>query len=480
MDAHEPSGAADILPVVLCGGRGTRLWPLSRELYPKQFIEFGEGGTLLSAALSRVSPLSGGRALVVCNQEHRFLAAQEMLRVGVSGGVVLEPQGRDTAPAAAVAALLAEPEQVLLVLPADHRLAGGEPFERAVARGAARAREGAMVCIGVRPRAPETGYGYLHVGEELEPGVFSLRSFVEKPDAGRAEAFVNSGEYFWNCGMFMFTARTFLGALERLAPQMLAACRQAVDGAAKDMDFLRLDPASFAACPADSIDYAVMEKTPGLFAVELEQEWSDLGSWGAVHESGDADQAGNVLVGDVIQMGSSNCYLHSTDCLVAALGVRDLVVVETGDAVFVAARDGLAEIKALVAELSARGRSEALTHPVVHRPWGSYQTIAQAERFQVKRIVVKPGARLSLQLHRHRAEHWVVVRGTALVTNGDEERMLTEDQSTYIPLGNVHRLENPGKIPLELIEVQTGSYLGEDDIERLDDVYGRKGEIPRG
>ncbi|MBU1612050.1 MAG: mannose-1-phosphate guanylyltransferase/mannose-6-phosphate isomerase [Proteobacteria bacterium] len=469
----------ELLPVILCGGRGTRLWPLSRERYPKQFIEFADGKTLLGATLLRAQGLGVGEPLVICNNEYRFLAAQELAKLNLHGTVILEPEGRNTAPAAAVAALLAEPDQVLLILPADHKLEGGEVFNVAVEHGMALAKAGRLVCFGVVPRSPETGYGYLRMGAKLEEGVFEVEAFEEKPDLERAQALVASGHHFWNSGMFMFTARAYLESLQAFAPAMLEACRAAVVGVAVDLDFLRLDEKAFKNCPADSIDYAVMEKSDKLCMVELGLPWSDLGSWPAVQDSGSPDGQGNVTVGDVVARESQGCYLHSTGTLIAALGLTDTVVVETGDALLVARRDKLDGLKELVGELSESGRREVLTHQVVYRPWGSYQTIAQGERFQVKRIMVKPGQTLSLQKHHHRAEHWVVVQGTARVTNGDKELTLTEDQSTYIPLGHLHRLHNPGMIPLEMIEVQTGSYLGEDDIVRLEDIYGRKGETPK-
>ncbi len=469
-----------LLPVILCGGKGTRLWPLSRELYPKQFIEFGDGSTLLGATLERVKTLGGAPAFVICNSEYRFLAAQELVKLDALGTVILEPEGRNTAPAAAVAALMAEPDQVLLLLPADHKLNHGQGFKLAVEQGLEFAIQGKLVCFGVLPRSPETGYGYLRRGAALADGVFEVEAFVEKPDLKQAQAYLDSGSYFWNGGMFMFTAAAYIKALERLAPDMLAACRAAVEGAVTDIDFLRLDEAAFSKCPSDSIDYAVMEKSDNLCMVELKGSWSDLGSWKAMYESGQADQDGNVAVGDVFTRSTKNCYLHSQNTLLAVIGMEDTIVVEAGDAVLVARSDHLQEVKDLVGDLLKSGRKEAISHPKVYRPWGSFQSIATGERFQVKRIIVKPGHTLSRQMHHHRAEHWVVVLGTAKVTNGDQDLVLSEDQSTYIPIGNIHRLHNPGKIPLEIIEVQTGSYLGEDDIVRLEDVYGRESDKVRG
>lgn len=465
-------------PVILCGGTGTRLWPLSRKLFPKQFIELGQDSTLLGETLERVARLSSLPSLVVCNNEYRFLAAQELASRNLPGTVVLEPVKRNTAPAVAVAALIADPEQMLLVLPADHRLGEGEAFSRAVELGLEWAAKGKLVCFGVPPSNPETGYGYLHRGEPMGRSVFEVNQFVEKPSEERAAEFLASGEHYWNSGIFLFRAADYLAALKRFAPEMLEQCRKAVDGASKDLDFLRLQEEAFEACPADSIDYAIMEKSDYLCLVELSGGWSDIGSWKTLAESCESDENGNVLVGDVITSGTKNCYVHSQTALVAAIGLEDAVVVESGDALLVARKDCLDEVKSLVKGLLAKGRKEAHSHAKVYRPWGSFESIALGERFQVKSIIVKPGQILSLQKHRHRAEHWVVVRGTAKVVNGDQELLLCEDQSTYIPIGNVHRLENPGDQPLEIIEVQTGAYLGEDDIVRLEDVYGRKGEIP--
>ncbi len=467
-------------PVLLCGGSGSRLWPLSRGKYPKQFLPLAGEQTMLQATARRVVGLPERAGLIAVTQEDaRFLVA-EQLRQAEAGAadVVLEPLGRNTAPAVAVAAMLAlarDPEAVLLVMPSDHLIQRTDAFQAAVAEGLPAAAGGRLVTFGVVPSHPETGYGYIRV-EPPQTAVRPVAEFVEKPDAARAEQYLASGDYLWNSGMFLLGAQAYLQELGRLRPEMLAACERAFGGRRADLDFLRLDGEAFAACPSESIDYAVMEHTGLASVVALDCGWSDLGSWASLYEAAPADAEGNVLVGDVLVEGSSGCYLRSEGRLVAALGLTGQVVVETADAVLVASRDRVQDVKAVVERLKAMGRTESDFHRRVYRPWGSYEGIAAAERFQVKRIIVNPGQRLSLQMHHHRAEHWVVVRGTALVSRGDEQFLLSEDQSTYIPLGTTHRLENPGVIPLELIEVQSGAYLGEDDIVRYDDVYGRAGE----
>ncbi|NMX23532.1 mannose-1-phosphate guanylyltransferase/mannose-6-phosphate isomerase [Dissulfurirhabdus thermomarina] len=469
-----------LVPVILSGGSGTRLWPLSRAAHPKQFLRLGAGPSLLRDTVERMAALPGrGAPVLVCHHRHRFLAAEELRGAGVEDAtLILEPAGRNTAPAAACAALevlRAEGDDaLLLVSPADHLLEDRAAFAGAVAAGRPAAEAGALVTFGVTPAGPETGYGYIRPGGE-GPGPVPVAEFVEKPDREAAEAYVAAG-CLWNSGIFLFRARRYLEELERFAPEILAACREAHARARVDLDFLRLDPEAFGACPSDSIDYAVMERTGDAVVVPLPARWSDLGSWSALWAAGGADRRGNVFEGDVVAEDVRGCLLRAEHRLVAAVGLEDHVVVETADAVLVAPRDRVQEVKALVARLRAEGRGEAETHRRVFRPWGSYEQVDAGDRFQVKRITVKPGARLSLQRHHHRAEHWVVVRGTARITRGDEVLVLTEDQSTYIPLGTVHRLENPGKIPLEIIEVQTGSYLGEDDIVRLEDAYGREGE----
>jgi mannose-1-phosphate guanylyltransferase/mannose-6-phosphate isomerase len=464
-------------PVLLSGGVGSRLWPVSREAYPKQFLPLASDNSMLVDTVHRLDGLTAARPMVICNEEHRFIVA-EQLRDSTPGGgeIVLEPLGRNTAPAVAVAALQAvteDPDAVLLVLPADHLIGDAQIFRSAVSEAMAQAERGRLVTFGVVPDRPETGYGYIRRGEALDGSNFAIGEFVEKPDADTAKRYLDSGDYYWNSGMFLLGAQSYLDELQRLAPDMVHACREALAGATSDMDFVRLDRAAFEACPSDSIDYAVMEKT-GLGAVmPLDCGWSDVGAWSALWEAGERDANGNVVLGDVLLEQGSNNYLRSESRLLAATGVNNLVVVETPDAVLVADRRSVQDVKQLVTTLKAAARDEAKLHARVYRPWGSYESLINEERFQVKRIVVNPGAKLSLQKHHHRAEHWIVVTGTAEVTCEDKVFMLGEDESTYIPLGHKHRLVNPGRIPLELIEVQSGSYLGEDDIVRFDDIYGR-------
>jgi len=466
-----------ICPLFLSGGSGSRLWPLSRQHYPKQFLPLTGEFSLFQQTVRRVPRLSdGGRPIVVCNADHRFLVAEQLQACGVADpAILLEPVGRNTAPAVAVGALQAladHPEAILLVLPADHVIRDIPAFHAAIERGARAAAAGRLVTFGIVPHRAETGYGYIKAAR-TEGAARPVERFVEKPDAATAAAYVASGEYFWNSGMFMFRADRYLAELERFEPAMVEAARAAFERATRDLDFIRLDKDAFAASPSNSIDYAVMERTADAVVIGLDAGWSDVGSWDALQEVGAADEHGNVTIGDVMAADSRNCYLRAESRLVATVGLNDLVVVETPDAVLVADRNRVQEVKAVVERLKREGREESDFHRRVLRPWGSYEGIAEAERFQVKRIVVKPGGKLSLQMHHHRAEHWVVVRGTAKVCCGDKTFLLSEDQSTYIPLGTVHRLENPGVIPLELIEVQTGSYLGEDDIVRFEDTYGR-------
>ena len=478
-EKRKSSGAA-INPVILSGGSGTRLWPMSRTLYPKQFLPLVGDSSLLQQAALRVPRDAGFAApLVIANEEHRFLIAEQLREIGATPqALLLEPVGRNTAPAVCIAALrLAEsdPAALMLVTPSDHRIDDVPAFLAAVERAAAAARAGFLVTFGVTPERAETGYGYIERGKKLAnvDGAFAVARFVEKPDANTAERYVKSGDFFWNSGIFLFPAALYLSELERLRPDMLAACRQALGAARSDDDFVRLDKAAFADCPADSIDYAVMEHTARAAVVPVTMGWSDLGSWDALWESAAKDADRNAIVGNVIAEDTHGSYIRSEAGLVAALGVEDMVVVATQDAVMLAPRDRAQDVRSLVARLVKDERSEAETLPIVYRPWGSYQTLHMGHRVQVKHIVVKPGGKLSLQMHHHRAEHWVVVQGTARIRRGDEEIMLTEDQSTYIPLGTKHRLENPGKIPLHVIEVQSGAYLEENDIVRFEDTYGR-------
>jgi mannose-1-phosphate guanylyltransferase/mannose-6-phosphate isomerase len=435
--------------------------------------------TLFEQTVLRTGSLEDVRdPVVLCNVEHRFLVAEQLLRLGSRGTIILEPEGRNTAPAVAIGALLcSDDDPVLLVMPADHDL-HGEALNAAVKNAMPLAMDGYLVTFGIAPEKPETGYGYLRRGAALLGG-YKVDAFAEKPSLEQAAKYVDSGQYLWNSGIFLFKASAYLSELKRLAPQMYSTCVEAVNGRVTDMDFIRLPRDVFAACPSDSIDYAVMEKTDKCAMVILENSgWSDLGSWTSVYEAGEKTADGNVCKGDVMLDEVRNCYLHSESRLISAVGVENLVIVETSDAILVADKDKAQNVKKIVSALCEKGDEKALLHRKVYRPWGSYEGTDKDKRFQVKRISVKPGQILSLQKHHHRAEHWVVVSGTAKITNGDKEFLLTEDQSTYIPVGGIHRLENPGCIPLDIIEIQTGSYLGEDDIVRFDDVYGR-GEVEK-
>jgi mannose-1-phosphate guanylyltransferase/mannose-6-phosphate isomerase len=469
-----------LFPVILSGGSGTRMWPLSRAAYPKQYLSLHGSHSLLQQTVLRTSGIEGaGAPIVITNDAQRFLVAEQLREIGVAPGrVVLEPVGRNTAPAVAVAALLAlreTPDAMLLVLASDHVIVHETIFVALMNRAMLAAGDGELVTFGILPTEPHTGYGYIRRGKSLGgEGVFRVEAFVEKPDAGRAAQFLQEGGYYWNSGMFMFSAQAYLAELERLRPEILAACRAALEHGQQDLDFLRLSAPHFEACPSDSIDYAVMEHTRHAAVLEAADiGWSDIGSWSALAEISGADADGNFLKGDVLVEGAKNSYVRAESRLVAVVGITDAIVVETADAVLVARKDCVQDVKKITERLKAAGRSEATLHSKVYRPWGSYEGVDSGERFQVKRIVVKPGATLSLQMHYHRAEHWVVVRGTAKVVNGEKEILLSENQSVYIPLGVRHRLENPGKLPLELIEVQSGAYLGEDDIVRFQDHYGR-------
>jgi mannose-1-phosphate guanylyltransferase / mannose-6-phosphate isomerase len=469
-----------IHPVILSGGSGTRLWPMSRTLYPKQLLGLLGRDSLLQQTVRRVADRQGFAApLLVANEEHRFIIAEQLREIAaVPRALLLEPVGRNTAPAACIAALAlteTEPDPLMLVMPSDHTIGDSAAFAGAIERAAAAARAGALVSFGIAPQRAETGYGYIRRGGELDgaEGVFAVAEFVEKPGPEQAQAYVASGEHSWNSGIFLFPARVYLDELERLRPDMVAACRNALATAQRDSDFVRLGREAFAACDSDSIDYAVMERTRRAAVVPVSMGWSDVGSWDALWEMGAKDQHGTSIEGDVIAEDTRNCYLRSEAGLVAAIGIEDLVVVATADAVMVAPRNRTQDVKKLVARLVKDRRDEADALPTVHRPWGTFTSLHNGHRAQVKHIMVKPGGKLSLQMHHHRAEHWVVVQGTAKIRRGDQEMMLSEDQSTYIPIGTAHRLENPGKIPLHLIEVQSGSYLGEDDIIRLEDSYGR-------
>lgn len=466
-----------LIPVILSGGVGSRLWPVSREAFPKQFQVLGGNQSMLLETSARLSGLEAGDAIIVCNEDHRFLVA-EQLRTSKTGAsaILLEPVGRNTAPAVAVAALQAltvSKDAVLLVLPADHLIKDVEAFQAAVEQGLPLAQAGKMVTFGIVPDGPETGYGYIKAGAALSDAANEIASFVEKPDLETAKGYLADGSYRWNSGMFLLSAKAYLDELKQHAPDIAAASEKAFSGAEKDLDFIRLESEAFAGCPSDSIDYAVMENTQNGAVLSLDCGWNDVGAWSALWEVGDKDASGNVLQGDVLCADVKNSYLRGEERMIAAVGVENLVVIETTDAVLVASRDRVQDVKAIVNQLKASGREERTFHNKVYRPWGSYASLAITEGFQVKRIIVNPGAKLSLQMHHHRAEHWIVVKGTAEVTCGETVTLMTEDQSTYIPLGTKHRLSNPGVIPLEIIEVQSGSYLGEDDIVRFEDVYGR-------
>jgi mannose-1-phosphate guanylyltransferase/mannose-6-phosphate isomerase len=482
------SAKSPICPVILSGGSGTRLWPLSREQYPKQLLELSGELSMLQATASRLKGLAypdGVAApIVVCNEEHRFITAQQLHEIGCQGArILLEPCGRNTAPALTLAALICEQaggDPVMLVMPADHVIPDAPAFHEIVLRGAARARAGAMVTFGVQPTRPETGYGYIRTGETCGSEVFQIQGFVEKPVAEVAEQYVSCGQYLWNSGLFMMRASVWLRAIGHFQPDILRACRGALGKGRQDKDFSRLDPAEFAACPSDSIDYAVMEKlaaAPELGiagnVVAMNTGWSDVGAWDAIWDLAAKDSAGNAVKGDVCVIDAKDNLIFSRSRLVACVGIEGMVVVETPDAVLVSRKDATQNVKHIVSRLKSEQRTEISAHRKVYRPWGHYDSVDCGERFQVKRIVVNPGASLSLQMHHHRAEHWVVVKGQAKVTCGESVLMLSENQSTYIPMGTKHRLENPGDKPLEIIEIQSGSYLGEDDIVRFEDNYGR-------
>lgn len=467
-----------IIPVILAGGSGTRLWPLSRQQFPKQFLKLFDDKTMLQQTLLRLEGLPDlGEPVVVCNEEHRFTVADQMQEIGLSGTVILEPAARNTAPAIALAALAAREKYdnpILLVLPADHLIKNIPAFHSAIEAAVQCAGDGNLVTFGIVPARPETGYGYIKTdGQPVENTPGKVLRFVEKPGLATAEKYLSEGVYLWNSGMFVFSADAYVKSLEQHAGDCLTAAKTAVDKAATDIDFLRVDKAAFESSPNISVDYAVMEKSSDVYCVPLNADWSDVGCWRSYWEAQEKDEQGNSILGDAVSISTTNTLIYSNDKLVSTIGVDNLVVVNTADAVLVIDKSHAQEVKQAIEKISTANRSEHLTHREVHRPWGTYDSIDFGERFQVKRITVKPGASLSLQMHHHRAEHWVVVKGTAKVECGEKEMVLTENQSTYIPLGYTHRLSNPGKMSLELIEVQSGSYLGEDDIVRFEDTYGR-------
>lgn len=463
-----------IIPVILSGGVGSRLWPLSREHFPKQCLPLTDAQfSLLQQTAKRTGALDVSAPIVVCNEDHRFLIAQQLQEIGVNNAsIILEPKGRNTAPAIALAALEAkykeQEDTLLLVLPADHVIRDVAAFEKAIIKATELTKDKALVTFGIQPTRPETGYGYIRGGDD-----YAVAEFVEKPNLETAQQYLASGDYLWNSGMFLFSAQVYLDELSSHRQDIFNAVSLAYDQRSEDMDFVRVGAEAFSNCPEDSIDYAVMEPTQNAKVVPYAGDWSDIGAWDALYDYADKDEDQNVLLGDVMVEGSSNCLVRSESRLVAAVGVQDLVIVETADAVLVMDKNNAQDVKKIVKRIQTEGREEHMFHTTVHRPWGSYETVDLGDRHQVKRIMVKPGEKLSVQMHHHRAEHWVVVSGTAKVQNGDNEILLTENESTYIPVGVVHALENPGKIPLQLVEVQSGSYLGEDDIVRFSDRYGR-------
>jgi mannose-1-phosphate guanylyltransferase/mannose-1-phosphate guanylyltransferase/mannose-6-phosphate isomerase len=464
-----------MIPVILSGGSGTRLWPLSRGQYPKQFLPLVSEHTLLQDTLLRLSGIADLQApLAVCNEDHRFMMAEQLREINAKpAAIILEPVGKNTAPAVAMAALTASEDAVLLVLPADHVITNIEVFHQAIAHASVLAEQGFLVTFGIVPTEPETGYGYIKRDTEQQGAAFKVAAFVEKPDLATAKSYLQSGDYFWNSGMFVFKASCFLAELAKFNPIMLAVCRDALNAAEVDVDFVRVNKAIFSTCPSDSIDYAVMENTDKAVVIPLDAGWNDIGSWSALWDVTKKDAFGNAISGDVLTLDTENSFIYADHKLVTVIGVRDLIIVETKDALMIASKDKVQDVKHIVAQLKKANRKEAEIHRKIYRPWGHYDLVDEGDRHHTKRIVVKPGAKLSVQKHHHRAEHWVVVKGTALVSRGDETLLITENESTYIPVGVIHSLENPGVIPLEIIEVQSGSYLGEDDIVRFSDQYGR-------
>ena len=469
--------ALPLVPVILCGGSGTRLWPLSRESYPKQFLRLHGDSSLLQQTLRRCHRPGTRPPLLLAHEDARFLVAEQLRETGIDDALmILEPHRRGTAPAILSAALYLQGQDkdaLMLVLPSDHLVDDSDAFLDAVAKASEAAAEGLLMTFGIQPHSPETGYGYLHAGETFSQHVRRLAGFTEKPDLPKAQAFVNGGQHFWNSGMFLFRVSQLLREAATHAPQVLEACERAVEAISKDADFLRLGARAYSECPDIAIDYALMESTCNAGMVTLNAGWSDIGSWSSVWEVNDHDAQGNSVRGDAVIEDCDDCLVHSNTRLVAAIGMKDAIIIDTPDALLVMNRSHAQDTRKLVHKLLSSERSEAIWHKEVKRPWGSYDAIGQGPRFQVKRITVHPGARLSLQMHHHRAEHWIVVSGTARVIDGEKDYLLTENQSTFIGVGVIHSLENPGKIPLELIEVQSGSYLGEDDIVRLSDAYGR-------
>ena len=469
-----------LLPVIMAGGTGSRLWPMSRELYPKQFLRLYGQRSMLQETVLRLDDVDAREPVVICNQEHRFLVAEQLRQINkLSHNISLEPVGRNTAPAIALAALSAienGDDPILLVLAADHIINNKLAFHQAIKSAFKFALQGRLVTFGIVPTGPETGYGYIHRGQEEtldEQIAYQVSRFVEKPNKETAESYIASGEYYWNSGMFMFRAKKYLEELEKFRPDILDACKAAIQGCKESDEFIKVDRDLFIACPDESVDYAVMEKTTDAVVVGFDADWSDVGSWSALWEVSPKDDKGNVLTGDTFLHNANNCYINTDEKLIAAIGVDDLVIINTKDAVLVVNKDQVQDVKKVVEYLKANHRSEYKRHREIYRPWGRCDVVVQTERFNVNRITVKPGAAFSMQMHHHRTEHWVILSGTGEVTIKDQKFLLTENQSTFIPIGAQHRLENPGKIPLELLEIQSGSYLGDDDIIRIKDQYGR-------
>lgn len=466
-----------ILPVIMVGGSGSRLWPLSRELYPKQFLNLQGSETMLQTTVKRLQGLDHEAPLFICNQEHRFIVSEQLRQANqLYSGIILEPVGRNTAPAIALSAFAAiqnHADPLLLVLAADHVIADVAAFHEAVLKAQPHAKQGKLVAFGIVPTHAETGYGYIKAVNAASD-VYDISAFVEKPNLSLAQEYYESGDYYWNSGMFLFRASRYLEELKKYQPEIYNQCEKAWQGMQQSFDYIWVDKDAFSACPNDSIDYAVMEHTTNAMVVPLKAGWSDIGSWASLWDQFDKDPEGNVQQGDVLSLDTNNCFIRSDEKLVVTIGLENVVVINTKDAVLVAAKNQVQEVKKVVEQLKKQGRTEAKVHREVYRPWGKFDSVDQGLRYQVKRITVHPGEKLSSQMHHHRAEHWVVVSGTAKVINGDNTYLLSENQSTYIPIGVVHSLENPGKVPLEIIEVQSGSYLGEDDIIRFEDRYGRK------